>query len=72
MSPALRGHHACRAFALDTSGDDGLPLATTTGAVEAMSLWAGESAGGVTRVQPAADIVRELAEGAERLLRRWT
>ena len=43
----------------------------TTGAVEAMSLWAGESVGGVRRVQPAAQIVRELAEEAERLLRRW-
>ena len=49
-----------------------IPLDTTTGAVEAMSLWAGESVSGVTRVQPAAEIVRELAEGAERLLRRWT
>ena len=42
-----------------------------TGAIEAMSLWAGESVGGVTRVQPAAEIVRELAGEAERLLRRW-
>ena len=36
-----------------------------------MPLWAGESVGGVTRVQPAAEIVREVAEEAERLLRRW-
>jgi NAD(P)H-dependent flavin oxidoreductase YrpB (nitropropane dioxygenase family) len=43
----------------------------TTGSIAAMSLWAGESVGGVTRVQPAADIVRELAGEAERLLRRW-
>jgi nitronate monooxygenase len=50
----------------------GMPLEGTTGAVEAMALFAGESVSGVTRVQPAADIVRELAEGAERLLRRWT
>ena len=49
----------------------GMPLETTTGAVEAMSLWAGESVSGVTRVQAAAEIVRELAEGAEHLLRRW-
>lgn len=42
-----------------------------TGTVEAMPHWAGESVGGVTRVQPAAEIVRELAEEAERLLRRW-
>lgn len=41
---------------------------TTTGAIEAMSLWAGESVSGVTRVQPASEIVRELADEAERLL----
>lgn len=41
------------------------------GAVEAMPLWAGESVGGVKKVQPAAEIVRELAEQAEKLLRRW-
>jgi nitronate monooxygenase len=43
----------------------------TTGTVQAMSLWAGESVGGVTRLQPAGDIVREMAEEAEMLLRRW-
>ena len=43
----------------------------TTGAIEAMSLWAGESVGAVRRVQPAAEIVREVAGEAERLLRRW-
>jgi len=43
----------------------------TTGAIEAMSLWAGESVGGVKRVQPAAEIVREVAKEAERRLRRW-
>jgi NAD(P)H-dependent flavin oxidoreductase YrpB (nitropropane dioxygenase family) len=42
----------------------------TTGTIAAMPLWAGESVGGVTRVQPAAEIVRELAGEAERLLRR--
>jgi hypothetical protein len=42
-----------------------------TGAIEAMPHWAGESVGGVTRIQPAAEIVRELADEAERLLRRW-
>jgi NAD(P)H-dependent flavin oxidoreductase YrpB (nitropropane dioxygenase family) len=42
-----------------------------TGAIEAMPQWAGESVGGVTRVQPAAEIVRELAGEAEQLLRRW-
>jgi len=42
-----------------------------TGEIAAMSLWAGESVGRVMRVQPAAEIVRELAEEAETLLRRW-
>ena len=42
-----------------------------SGAIEAMPHWAGESVRGVTRVQPAAEIVRELAGEAERLLRRW-
>jgi NAD(P)H-dependent flavin oxidoreductase YrpB (nitropropane dioxygenase family) len=42
-----------------------------TGEIEAMSLWAGESVGGVKRVQPAAAIVAELVEEAEALLRRW-
>ena len=42
-----------------------------TGTIEAMPHWAGESVGAVTRLQPAAEIVRELADEAERLLRRW-
>ncbi len=47
------------------------PTRETTGAVEAMALYAGQSVGGVTRTQPAGEIVRELMEGAEALLRRW-
>jgi len=43
----------------------------TTGTIAAMPHWAGESVGGVRRIQPAAEIVRELAGEAERLLRRW-
>ncbi|MCZ6781523.1 MAG: NAD(P)H-dependent flavin oxidoreductase [Acidiferrobacterales bacterium] len=42
-----------------------------TGAIEAMPYWAGESVDGVKVVQPAAEIVRELMDEAERLLRRW-
>ncbi len=42
-----------------------------TGTIEAMPQWAGESVGGVTRVQPAAEIVREMAGEAEQLLRNW-
>ena len=41
-----------------------------TGAIEAMPHWAGESVGAVRRVQPAADIVRELADDAAACLRR--
>ena len=44
------------------------PSKETTGAIEAMALYAGESVASVTRVQPAAEIVRELSEGAEKLL----
>jgi NAD(P)H-dependent flavin oxidoreductase YrpB (nitropropane dioxygenase family) len=44
----------------------------TTGAVEAMSLFAGESVGGVKGVQPAAEILLEIAQDAEERLRRWT
>ena len=40
-----------------------------TGAIEAMPFWAGESVAAVTRIQPAGDIVRELTDEAERLLR---
>jgi hypothetical protein len=36
-----------------------------------MALYAGESVGAVTGVQSAGEVVRELAEGAERLLRVW-
>jgi NAD(P)H-dependent flavin oxidoreductase YrpB (nitropropane dioxygenase family) len=44
----------------------------TVGNIEAMPHWAGQSVGGVKSVQPAAAIVQELAEGAERLLKRWS
>lgn len=45
------------------------PSRETTGHVEAMALYAGESVSNVTSVQPAAAIVAELVAGAERLLR---
>jgi len=47
------------------------PTTSSTGEIGAVLLWAGESVGSVTRVQPAGEIVHELAEKAERLLRRW-
>jgi NAD(P)H-dependent flavin oxidoreductase YrpB (nitropropane dioxygenase family) len=46
-------------------------MAETTGAIEAMPMWAGESVGAVKRVQPAGEIMRELADEAEQLLRCW-
>jgi len=45
------------------------PTRTTTGEIQAMALYAGESVGQVCAIQPAAVIVEELAAGAERLLR---
>ena len=46
------------------------PSVNTTGHIEAMALYAGESVAGVTSVKPAAEIVAELTSGAERLLGR--
>lgn len=45
------------------------PTKDVTGSIEAMALYAGESVGAVTEVCAAAEVVRELADGAERLLR---
>jgi NAD(P)H-dependent flavin oxidoreductase YrpB (nitropropane dioxygenase family) len=45
------------------------PSRDASGAIAAMALYAGESVGAVTKVAAAGDVVRELAEGAERLLR---
>ncbi len=47
------------------------PSRDTTGRIEAMALYAGQSVGGIREVKPAAEIVRELVEGAELLLSRW-
>ncbi|MGH3469852.1 MAG: hypothetical protein ACRDQF_19185 [Thermocrispum sp.] len=46
------------------------PADNATGRVEAMALYAGESVGSVRRVQPAREIVAELAAEAAELLRR--
>jgi len=45
-----------------------VPTTGTTGHIEAMALYAGESVGNVHAVRPAAEIVSELVSGAERLL----
>ena len=47
------------------------PLLASTGAVEAMAMYAGESVRFIRGVEPAADIVRTIAHGAEQLLRAW-
>jgi NAD(P)H-dependent flavin oxidoreductase YrpB (nitropropane dioxygenase family) len=47
------------------------PTRLTTGAIESMPLYAGESVSAVKAVQPAATIVKELSEQAEQHLRQW-
>jgi nitronate monooxygenase len=50
----------------------GMPPHTDVhGQIHAMALYAGSGVEHVTAVRPAGDVVRELAEGAERLLRVW-
>jgi NAD(P)H-dependent flavin oxidoreductase YrpB (nitropropane dioxygenase family) len=46
------------------------PGADAEGDIGATSLWAGQSVAGLRRAQPAAEIVRELSDGADALLRR--
>ncbi|MFL6826976.1 MAG: NAD(P)H-dependent flavin oxidoreductase [Bradyrhizobium sp.] len=46
------------------------PGADAEGDIDAMSLWAGQSVGLVSKAQSAADIVREIAEQADSILRR--
>jgi NAD(P)H-dependent flavin oxidoreductase YrpB (nitropropane dioxygenase family) len=47
------------------------PNRETTGEIAAMVHYAGQGAGATDRVLPAAQVLEELADGAERLLRRW-
>ena len=77
---------AARAFSGDIVGEQHLdgstnpiprfatppPGGITTGEIDAMALYAGQSVAMVGEVKPAAAIVAELSEGAERLLRCWT
>ena len=44
---------------------------SATGNIAAMPHWAGQGVGAVRRVEPAAEIVQELAGEAERLLDQW-
>ena len=48
------------------------PNRDTTGEIAAMVHYAGQSVGATTKVLPAAQVIQELADGAERLLRRWS
>jgi NAD(P)H-dependent flavin oxidoreductase YrpB (nitropropane dioxygenase family) len=45
------------------------PSADATGDIDSMSLLAGQSVGLVDQIQPAADIVREVVNGAEQVIR---
>jgi NAD(P)H-dependent flavin oxidoreductase YrpB (nitropropane dioxygenase family) len=47
------------------------PFKAASGHIEAMACYAGQSVGAVKAVQPAADIVAELFDGAEALLDGW-
>ena len=47
------------------------PNRETTGEIAAMVHYAGQGTGATGEVLPAAQVVTDLAEGAERLLRRW-
>ena len=48
------------------------PCVTASGDIASMALYAGQGVGLVSRVQPAAEIIRELVAGAERILGRMT
>jgi nitronate monooxygenase len=65
-----RNYYTGQQYPIERFGTDAIHE-SYTGAIDAMSLWAGESVGGVTKIESAADIVRDLAGEAERLLRRW-
>jgi len=49
---------------------DVIPLPTAVGDLEALALYAGQSAGLISRLQPAAEIVRQLASEATSTLKR--
>ena len=48
----------------------GTATSATTGDIEALPLWAGQGVGLATRIQPAGEIVREIAQEAEQALSR--
>ena len=65
-----QGIEAGRALGEDQSWAPDWPTSTSVGAVEARALYAGQSVGAVRSRQPAAEIVAELVEKAERVLAR--
>lgn len=48
------------------------PMMDTTGAIEAMPQWAGESVDGITKQQSASEVIQELSGEAEMLLQKWS
>jgi NAD(P)H-dependent flavin oxidoreductase YrpB (nitropropane dioxygenase family) len=48
------------------------PVTDTEGDIDALSLWAGQSVGLVSKLQPAGEIVREITEEATLILRQLT
>jgi NAD(P)H-dependent flavin oxidoreductase YrpB (nitropropane dioxygenase family) len=51
--------------------DDMMPLSDLTGEVDQMALYAGQSVGLVTEVQPASEIVQTILSEAHSRLRQW-
>ena len=47
--------------------DDTIPLEETTGDLEAMALYAGQSVGLIERILPAAEIIRQIIDDAQRV-----
>jgi NAD(P)H-dependent flavin oxidoreductase YrpB (nitropropane dioxygenase family) len=47
-----------------------MPVSGVDGDIEALSMWSGQGIGLADRVQPAAEIVRELVEEADAVLAR--
>jgi NAD(P)H-dependent flavin oxidoreductase YrpB (nitropropane dioxygenase family) len=71
--PAGRRPGEGQVLGRDRTGDvvryqSGTPHASFEGEVEPLSLWAGQGVGLVRRVQPAAEIVREIVDEAEAVL----
>ena len=46
------------------------PGADAEGDIDALSLWAGQGVGLVSKLQPAGEIVREISDEADSILRR--